>query len=148
GLSLLINGWGVVCLAMIYLTIMTPENASFDARWYHLPMAEHYASLGAIRRFPEGWYPGAYPQLPSLLYTWAFSLPETALFDRVELAAHLEYTLFLATLAGVPIVVRCLVPHARASGAWTALFLFPSVFVYDSSLTAAGDHVLAFWAIP
>jgi hypothetical protein len=147
-LSILIHVWGVVCLAMIYLTIMTPENASYDARWYHLPIAEHYATLGAIRRFPEGWFPGAYPHLASLLYTWAFSLPSTALFDRVELAAHLELTLFLATLASVPVLVRCLVPHTRPSAAWTALFLFPSVFVYDSSLTTAGDHVLAFWAIP
>jgi Dolichyl-phosphate-mannose-protein mannosyltransferase len=145
---LLASAWGLVCLAMIYLTIMTPENASYDARWYHLPIAEHYAAQGAIRRFPEGWFPGAYPHLSSLLYTWAFSLPQTALFDRVELAAHLEYTLFLATLAGVPILVRRLVPGVQSGAAWTALFLFPSVFVYDSSLTAAADHILAFWAIP
>ena len=110
-LFLLASAWGLVCLAMIYLTIMTPENASYDARWYHLPIAEHYAAQGAIRRFPEGWFPGAVPQLASLLYAWAFCLPQTALFDRVELAAHLEFILFLATLAGVPVLVRRLVPQ-------------------------------------
>jgi hypothetical protein len=145
---LVASAWGVVSLAMIYLTIMTPENASFDARWYHLPIAEHYAAEGAIRRFAEGWFPGAYPHLASLLYTWAFCLPETALFDRVEIAAHLELVLFAATLASVPVLVRRLVPGAKSGAAWATIFLFPSVFVYDSNLNIGGDHVLAFWAIP
>jgi hypothetical protein len=142
------SGFGLIALAMIYLTILVPENAAFDARWYHLPMAEHYSAQGAIRRFPEGWIPGAYPQLASLTYTWAFLLPRSTLFDRVELAAHLEFTFLLATLAGLPVLVRRLVPGARSKSAWAVMFLFPGIFLYDASLSIGADHVLAFWCVP
>jgi hypothetical protein len=59
----------------VWFTILTPQNASFDSRWYHQPIAEIYVAQGGIEPFSEGWVPGAFPQLASLLYAWAFSLP-------------------------------------------------------------------------
>ncbi len=51
----------------------------------------------------------------------------------------------LATLAGVSALARRLagirVPYAAA-----AVFLFPGLFLYDSSLITGADHILAFWA--
>jgi hypothetical protein len=141
-------GGGLLAIAMLYLVILTPNNVAYDSRWYHLPLAEHYIAAGGIVRFPEGWYQGAYPHLASLLYTWAFLMPGGTLFDRVELAAHLEFVLFLATLAAIPALVRRLVPRARARHAWVAMFLFPGIFVYDSTLCLGADHVAAFWAVP
>ena len=45
-------------------------------------------------------------------------------------------------------MVERLLPHSRVRGAWAATFLFPGIFLYDSSLGVAADHILAFWAIP
>jgi hypothetical protein len=142
----LVFGAGGVLL--LYANILIPENTAYDSRWYHLGIAEHYAAGGRIARFPEGWFMGAYPHLASLLYTWAFLIPGNGHFTRIELAAHLEFTLFLATLAAIPLLVEWLVPRARAPMAWAALFLFPGILLYDSTLNAGADHILAFWAIP
>jgi hypothetical protein len=138
--------FGVTALLLLYLQTLAPENVSFDARWYHLGMAEHYVSQGAIRRFPEGWFLGAFPQLGSLLYAWAFLFPTGHIFDRTLLAVHLELTLFLWTLAGVSAVVHRLVPRVRPRFAWVGVFLFPGLFVYDSSFIGGADHIVAFWA--
>lgn len=139
---------GVLGCAILYLLILTPENVAFDSRWYHLPIAEHYVAAGGIVRFPEGWFLGAYPQLATILYSWAFLTPMSSLFDRVEIAAHMEFVLFLATLAAIPALVRRLVRGSRARHAWVALFLFPGIFVYDSTLCLGADHVAALFAIP
>jgi hypothetical protein len=40
------------------------------------------------------------------------------------------------------------VPDGRGRVAWLALFLFPSVFLYDATLTIAADHIAALFAIP
>jgi hypothetical protein len=56
--------------------------------------------------------------------------------------------LFVLTIAQIPVLVRYLAPKADASFSWVAMFLFPGLFVYDSGLSAAADHVTAFWAIP
>jgi hypothetical protein len=64
------------------------------------------------------------------------------------LAAHLEMVLFVVTLAGLPLLVRWLLRGRSATASWVALFLFPGIFVYDSTLSAAADHVLAFWGVP
>lgn len=146
--SYVLLGCGLVGLLLVYLPVLVPNNVSFDARWYHLPIAEHYAASHGVIRFPEGWFLGAYPHLASYLYCWAFQLPMSTLFDRVELSAHLEFVLFLWTLAMIPALVRRVVPRARARHAWVALFLFPGVFLYDSSLSAGADHIAAFWAVP
>lgn len=141
--------FGAVGLALAWVQVLTPGNVGYDARWYHLPIAESYAAAGAIRPFGDGFFQGAFPQLSSLVYLWAFELfPRTCTFDRVELAAHLELALFVLTLASVPTLVRRLVPRARGSASWAAMFLFPSVLLYDGSLFGGSDHVLAFFAIP
>ncbi len=140
--------FGSVGALALYLNILTPSNISYDARWYHLALAEHYVAASSIARFREGWFAGALPQLSSYLYTWAFLLPGSTLFTHVEVAAHLEFVIFLATLASIPLAVRWLLRGVRAPLSWVALFLFPGIFVYDSTLCGAADHVLAFWAVP
>ena len=129
----------------IYLQVLTPQNVSYDAGWYHLPIAEQYAATGAIRPFAEGWYLGAYPQLSSLLYAWAFQSPGD-LFDHQALASHLEWALFLATLPSISALTRKLLFPVRTPFAAAVLFLFPGIFLYDSNLNTGADHILAFWA--
>ena len=146
--SLPVLAYGLYCFGLLYFNSMLPINAGFDAHWYHLPIAEHYVASGGVVRFPEGWVMGTYPQLTSLVYAWAFLLPVGKLFDRIELAAHLEVVIFAFTLASIPALVRRLVPGCRAPLAWVALFLFPGIFIYDSNLNVAADHVAAFWAVP
>jgi len=138
--------YGCVGVLLIWVTIFSPRNASYDARWYHLPIAEHYVAQGGITAFREGWIPGALPQLASLIYAWAFSLPGH-LFDRVEAAAHIEFAIFLMTLVGVAAIVRRTL-RERAPLSWVALFLFPGIFCYDSGLVLGADHVAALWAPP
>jgi hypothetical protein len=140
--------FGLAGLAMVYFVILTPDNVAYDARWYHLSIAEHYAAQGFVGRFDEGWFQGTFPHLASFLFCWAFLLPGTALFDRIVLSAHLEFALLLATLVGIAALVRWLVRGRGANVSWAALFLFPGIFLYDSSLTAAADHIAAFWAPP
>jgi hypothetical protein len=146
---LVIGGFGVLGVAMVYFTIIPPENVGFDARWYHLPIAEHFVAARGVVPFLEGWYQGTYPHLASIVYTWAFLLPGTELLDRILLAAHLEFFIFIVTLGSIPLLVRKLVggPLLRWES-FAALFLFPTVLLYDGSLFVAADHVLAFWAIP
>ncbi len=139
---------GLVLGALIlYAQIVTPGNISFDARWYHLTIADHYASAGAIRAYPEGWYIGAYPHLASWLYTWAFLAPG-GLAQHLCLAAHLEFVLLLATLGAISALANRLISGGRARFAGAALFVFPAIFSYDSNLNGGADHVLAFWAAP
>jgi hypothetical protein len=135
----------VLGLIGVYLLVMTPLNVGGDSYWYHLPIAEYYVTHGAIRRFTEGWYVGAYPQLASLLYTWAYQSPGT-LYHHVALSSHLEWMLFLATLAGVSTLARRLLGGTRVPYAAAVVFLFPGLFLYDSSLITGADHVHAFWA--
>jgi hypothetical protein len=140
--------FGLIGVGMVYFDVLTPQNVAYDARWYHLPLAEHYAAEGAIRASPEGWFPAALPHLASVIYSWAFQLPGLQPFDRIELAAHVEFTVFLFTLAAIPALVRAVVPRARAGLAWTATFLFPGILLYDASLSVAADHIAALWAVP
>lgn len=133
--------------AVVYAQVITPANIGFDARWYHLPIAEGFAAQGRIRPFAEGWYLGAYPQLASWVYTWAFLAPG-ALAHHLCLAAHLEFFLLLATLLSVSALAARLLTPPRVRFGGAALFLFPSLFVYDSNLNCGADHVLAFWAAP
>jgi hypothetical protein len=147
-LTTLALGFGVVGLLRVYLSILTPENVSFDGRWYHLGIAEYYLAAGRIRAFPEGWFVGTHPHLASWLYTWAFALPASSLFFRIELCAHVEFLIFVVTLAGLSLLVERLLFGRRVRGAWAGMFLFPGLFLYDSSLGLTADHVLAFWAIP
>jgi hypothetical protein len=139
-------GFGLLGVLMIWFPLLTPENASYDARWYHLPIAENYVAQGGITRSGEGWVHSGLPQLASLLYAWAFSAPGS-LFDRVEAAAHIEFAVFLATLVGVAALARRALGE-RAPLAFAAVFLFPGIFCYDSGLVLGADHVAALWAAP
>jgi hypothetical protein len=141
-------GFGAIGLLLVYLPLLTTENIAFDARWYHLAIAEHYATAGRIASFPEGWHLGAVPHLASWLYTWALSCPVFDLWGRLELAAHLELLLFLPTLAAVPLLVVRMTGAKHARGTWAVFFLFPGILLYDSNLSTAADHILAFWAGP
>jgi hypothetical protein len=151
--SLLVHAFGLLGLLLVYFALLTPNNAAFDARWYHLGIAEHYAAIGAVRRFPEGWVNGTAPHLASFLYTWAFLLPRGRIFDHIELAAHLEMVVFLFSILGIPALVRRLVRPAMVGPsvyryAWAARFLFPGVYLYDSSLCLGADHIAAVFAVP
>jgi len=146
--SVAVCAFGVVAVTALYLNVMLPGNISYDARWYHLGLAEQYVIAGRIPRFPQGWFMGAYPHLSSYLYTWAFLAPGTLLFDRVLLSAHLELVLFIWTLAGVGCLARAVLGDKEIRHAWVALFLFPGIFLYDSSLCSGADHILAFFAAP
>lgn len=141
-------GFGLIGLVLVYLPILVPGNMAYDTQVYHLGIAEHYAAAGKIRGFADGWFPGTLPHLASWIYTWAFTIPNSDLHTRVELAAHVEYLLFVFTVAGVPLLVERLLYGRRVRGAWAGFFLFPGIFLYDASLGIAADHVLALWAIP
>lgn len=145
---LLVVLFGIAGAALVYVQILSPEAFSWDARWYHLPIAQQYALEGAVRRSPEGWWLAAYPHGASLLYTWGFLLPGGLLFDRMELCAHLEFVIFVATIASIPVLVRALVPGLKAQGTWAVMFLFPGIFLYDGNLCAGADHIAALWCIP
>ncbi len=138
---------GVVGLVAAYLPILNPGNIAYDARWYHLGLAENYAARGAIRASPDGVLANAIPHLPSVLYAWAFLAP-ASLFTKVQICAHLEALVFLGTLPGITALVRELLPESRVRLAWVAIFLWPSVLVYDSSLVTAGDHIATCWTVP
>lgn len=140
--------YGTLALGLLYFTILTPDNVAYDARWYHLATAERYAVTGGIRPFAEGWFVGAYPQLATWLYSTAFLLPSKHVFDKIELAAHLEYVCFLFSVFSIPALVRRVLGGRHQPAAWVARLLFPGVFLYDSSLAGGADHVAALWAVP
>lgn len=137
--------FGAVGLVLVYVPILTPHNVQHDARWYHLPIAAQYASLHAVPRFPEGWYLGAYPHLSSILYAWALLWP-VGIVHRLALCAHMEFLVFLVTIASVPALVRRALPGVRLPLSWAAFFLFPGLLVYDSNLSTGADHIAAVWA--
>ena len=148
-LRLVCIAFGFIGLLMVYFLVLTPENVQFDSRWKHMALAEDYVAHGGIRRSTEGWLFAARPHLISYLYSWAFLLPSTRLFDRMLLAAHLEYATFVvSTVLGVSVLVRRLVPKADPSMVWAARFLFPGVLLYDSSLSGGTDHFGAMYAAP
>lgn len=141
-------GFGLICVALIWVNLLTPRNLMYDARWYHLSLAEQFAVTGRVYRLDEGWFNGTMPHLATWLQTWSFLSPLGQLFDRIELAAHLEFVIFLATLASLPVLIDALLPRPRLGSSWALRFLFPGVLLYDSSLGGGADHVLAFWAVP
>jgi hypothetical protein len=140
--------FGVLGLGMIYFTLMTPHNVQFDSRWKHMALAEQYAATGGIRRFPEGWTVATNPHLATFVYLFAFMLPVGQLFDRVELAAHLEFTVFVVTTLSIGPLARRLVPGCTTRHLWVARFLFPGVYLYDSNLSGGADHIAALFTVP
>jgi hypothetical protein len=143
--SLAALAFGVLCLGVMYLQLMTPDSLNYDATWVHVTIAQDYAREGRIVPFPAD-YTRNMPQLASLIYTWAYLIPGLNVPLKWMLVLHLEFGLFCWTLAGVVAVVRWLVDARFLRGAWAAFFLFPIIVVYDSNLGGAADHVLAFFA--
>src|SRR5690349_7918330 len=143
-----VTAFGTMYLGLLYLNILTPDNASFDAIYYHLGIPQQNKALGGIYRTPEGWIVDGLPLLASVIYTWPFIFPGNNLFDSMMACAHMEYVLFAATLATLPVLVRWLVPRSRSWGAWASMFLFPAIMVYDAGLHSANDHIAAFWGVP
>jgi len=141
--------FGFVGLLAVYFVILSPENVQFDSRWKHLALAEDYVAYGGFRRLDEGWVFDSRPHFTSYLFSWAFLLPKSRLFDRMVLSAHLEFATFLVTtLIGIPALVRRLVPRADPRAVWAARFLFPGVLLYDSSLAVGADHFGAMYGVP
>ncbi|AKT37124.1 hypothetical protein [Chondromyces crocatus] len=144
--------YGLLGAAMVYFLILTPDNIQFDSRWKHLALAEDYVAHGGIRRFAEGYTVATYPHIATFIYTWAFLLPGGLLFDKVELAAHMEFVGFLWTLVAIPATLRLLLPKGLTPRyfllSFGARFLFPGVFLYDSSVSGGADHIAAIFALP
>ena len=148
GLRLIMMAAGFVAVAAVFLPVLAPANSGYDARWYHLGIAEQYAARGAIQRFNEGFFNGAQPQLATWLYTWAFLCPWGGEWHRMTLAYNVEFALFAATVASLPLGIRWLAGRRAPWSGWATFFLFPGIFLYDSMLCLGADHVLAFWAVP
>jgi hypothetical protein len=144
-LCFLVGAFGV---GILYFQMLWPEILSFDARWYHFPLAQRYALTGAVEPFKEGFWQQAWPHMMSYLYAWVFLAKGLILFDRVALCQHLEFLLVLATLAQIPVVVRRLVPGSRSGLSWVVLLCFPATFLYDNNLNGGADHFVGFFALP
>jgi len=141
--------FGIVGFLMLYFLIINPENTQFDARWKHLRLTEEFMIHGGFRRFPEGWTFATRPHVASFLYLWTFLPPGYLPFDRVVNAAHAEFAIFVwTTIVGIPTLLRRLVPGADPRFIWAARFLFPGIFLYDSSLAIGADHIGAAYCIP
>jgi hypothetical protein len=140
--------FGVVAFGLLYIQTLHPAGFTFDARWYHLTIAQRYALEHKVGPFPEGFWNAAWPHLFSYQYAWAFLAPLPLIFDRLELCAHLEVMTFVLTLAQVPVMVRRLIPGARVGVTWVLFMLFPGLYLYDSNLCAGADHFAAFFALP
>jgi hypothetical protein len=142
--------WALALLgiAFLYVGVISPETYSYDVRWYHMPIAQRYALSHAVERFDEGLWLAAFPHLLSYIYAWVFLLPKTLLFDRMVLGGHVEFFLFVATLAQIPVVIRRVVPGTKASLAWIAPLAFPKIYLYDSNLNACADHFAGFFLLP
>lgn len=146
-LSTAAAGFGLICLGLQYLALMTPEAINYDATWHHLKVAQDYARWGEIRPFPGDYNP-ALPHLTGVLHTWGFLLPGLSRGQRWMLVLHLEFSLFLWTLAGIAAGVQRVLGDYTQRSSWAAFFLFPIIFVYDSNLGGAADHVFAFFVMP
>ena len=148
GLELLVVAYGVLCVGILYLGVLSPDSINYDASWMHLVIAQDYGRAGRIVPFPGDWVKNV-PHLGSVVNTWAFIVPglhKPAL--RWMLAQHNEMAVLLWTLVGVLAGARHFAERARLRGAWAAMFLFPGLFVYDGNLGCAADHFLALFAVP
>lgn len=139
---------GLIGLAVVIVPVFALDNLSFDARWYHLALGEQYAVAGGLVDFREGSVQASVSHLTSWLNAWAFQWPGD-LVERLMLTRWIEVFALVATLAGVPALVRSLCPDLGPRPlAWVGFFLFPSIFVYDTGLLGAADHVCAVFTIP
>jgi hypothetical protein len=66
--------FGVLGVGIAYLGILNPDTINYDARWWHLKIAEDYAREGRLVPFPGNWV-NAYPHMTSVFHTWDFLVP-------------------------------------------------------------------------
>jgi hypothetical protein len=139
--------FGVLALGVIYIGIMTPDAIGYDAAWQHQVVAQEYARNGRLVPFPADWAKN-HPQLAAIVFAWAYMVPGLSQPETWIQALHLEFVLFLFTLAGVGAAVRTITGDKPVRAAWAGFFLFPAIFVYDCNLQGSADHVLAFFTLP
>lgn len=146
-LTRLIGAAGVVCVAIVYLGVLSPDALNYDATWSHVVIAQEYARAGRMVPFLAD-YNRNVPHLASLIYTWGYLFPEKKEAIRWMFALHSEFTLFMWTLAGVSAAMRAILDEPGLRRGWVSFFLFPVIFVYDHNLGGAADHVCGFFSIP
>jgi len=141
-------GFGISALGLVYLGLLTPDAVNYDAAWNHLVIAQDYARARRIVPLPGDWVKNV-PHLGSIVNTWAFLVPGLKPAPvRWMQALHNEFTTFLWSLLAITVAVRRIAERPSARAAWPALFLFPSILVYDGNMGAAADHYLAVFSVP
>jgi hypothetical protein len=148
GVALAATLYGTLCLGLMYLELISPDSLNYDATWYHLVISQDYARERRIIPFIAHW-PNCLPDLASIVQTWSFTVPGGPIDDPIRwmMALHTEFTVFLWTLVAISACVAWLA-NRRVRGAWTAIFLFPGIFVYDGNIGGSADHFLALFAAP
>ena len=102
--------FGLLGLGVVYFDILSPENVQFDPRWKHPPSPRSTSRPAASGASPRDGRSRRTRTSRPTSTLWGFLLPFGRLFDRVALAAHLEFTIFVATTLMIPALVRRLVP--------------------------------------
>jgi hypothetical protein len=136
---------GVLGVGIIYLGAFSPIAVNFDATWIHLTVPEVLAHEGGLVPFSGDWV-RELPLLASMIHVWDFlvpALPHPA--AHWMMALHTEFALFLWTLVGLAAVVNWMIESQPVRNGWVSFMLFPGIFVYDSNLGGAADHVAAFF---
>lgn len=134
---------GGACVLFLMVQALSPNTLNYDATWTHVVIAQNYAREGRLLANPGDWVQNV-PHLASLVYTWVYMTPglNPAPLRWIGIL-QAEWTIFLWTLVGVSALAAWFADRARLPGGWAVFFLFPSIFVYDSSMGGAADHVMA-----
>ncbi|HEY2732851.1 MAG TPA: hypothetical protein VGI70_02655, partial [Polyangiales bacterium] len=147
-LSIAASSFGTIGIGIVYLGLLTPDAVNYDASWNHLVIAQDYARAGRIVPLIGDWVKNV-PHLGSIVNTWAFLVPG---LDQPPLrwmqALHTEFTTFLWSLIAIAAAVRFIAERRESRAGWAAIFLFPSLLVYDGNMGAAADHYLALFSVP
>ncbi len=141
------SAWALLGLAIIYIIGFTPATISLDAAWYHLPVAHDYVRAGGLIPFPSE-YNRNFPQMNSIVFTWAFMLPGMEHPFDWMMALHLDYSMILWKALGVAVGAHIMLGESRTRGLWTGFFLFPMVFTFANSVSGGPEHFSGFWTIP
>ncbi len=147
GLPLVLSVLGICLVGLLYLGAMSPDAINYDATWVHMVIPQDYAREGRIVAFPGDQVKNV-PHLGAMLCTWGFIVPGLDLPQlRWMMALHIEFSVFLWTLVAIAAVARWFAER-EVRATWTALMLFPGIFVYDSNMAGASDHFLAMYTAP
>jgi len=141
------SGAGVVGVLVIYGIGFSPDAISFDAQWYHLPIAQDYARTGRIIAFPSD-YNRSFPHLSSIAYTWGYLMPGLSMPLQWMMALHLEFAMVVWKLVGIAALAQWMLGDRPHRALWLGLFLFPAIFAFGNTVGGGAEHFLAFWAAP